>query len=125
MTETKELKRRVRDIIDPTRNLGHIDSHAKKAVPLQAPSQSTPSATELLPSQSSALLPQGAEKDISLLPTNGDALPARNADAARVAPEDEPGNSTTWVEEEDENGKVVISGGEGVFFCRPGDEDCG
>lgn len=30
--ETKELKRRVRDIIDPGRNLGHVDSHNKPAV---------------------------------------------------------------------------------------------
>jgi predicted Rdx family selenoprotein len=30
-TETKELKRRVRDIIDPGRNLGHVD--VKKSVP--------------------------------------------------------------------------------------------
>ncbi|TVY44139.1 Guanine nucleotide-binding protein subunit gamma [Lachnellula subtilissima] len=30
--ETKELKRRVRDIIDPSRNLGHVDGHKSKSV---------------------------------------------------------------------------------------------
>ncbi|KAF4587799.1 selenoprotein domain-containing protein [Ophiocordyceps camponoti-floridani] len=27
--ETKELKRRVRDVIDPGRNLGHVDRHSR------------------------------------------------------------------------------------------------
>ncbi|EPE36085.1 Thioredoxin-like protein [Glarea lozoyensis ATCC 20868] len=31
--ETKELKRRVRDVIDPARNLGHVDGHKKKPSP--------------------------------------------------------------------------------------------
>lgn len=33
-SETKELKRRVRDIIDPSRNLGHVDGHKSKSLPL-------------------------------------------------------------------------------------------
>lgn len=32
IAETKELKKRVRDIIDPTRDLGHVDGK-KKSVP--------------------------------------------------------------------------------------------
>jgi len=28
--ETKELKRRVRDVIQPGRDLGHVDRHSKK-----------------------------------------------------------------------------------------------
>lgn len=32
MTEVKELKRRVRDIIEPGRNLGHVDGKQAKEV---------------------------------------------------------------------------------------------
>ena len=34
--EVKELKRRVRDVIAPERDLGHVDKHAKAAGPAEA-----------------------------------------------------------------------------------------
>lgn len=41
VTETKELKRRVRDIIDPGRDLGHVDGKKKtSAAPTSSPSTS-------------------------------------------------------------------------------------
>jgi len=45
--ETKELKRRVRDVIDPNRDLGHIDGHSKTKdgndEPAPAPTEHIPS----------------------------------------------------------------------------------
>lgn len=34
--ETKELKRRVRDVIDPSRDLGHVDGHKKEQTETKA-----------------------------------------------------------------------------------------
>ena len=123
MTETKELKRRVRDIIDPRRNLGHVDSHVKR--PASAPPRQVSPDSEQLPPQSSAVASQGVEEDTPLLPKDGDTLHAGNGDVVRAAVEDGPGSSKILIEEVGDNDKVMISSGEGVFFCRPGDEDCG
>ncbi|KAH6694077.1 seleno protein W family protein [Plectosphaerella plurivora] len=44
--ETKELKRRVRDVIDPGRDLGHVDRHNKpKTVDMSSSSEPQPSST--------------------------------------------------------------------------------
>ncbi|KAL7950450.1 Rdx family domain-containing protein [Trichoderma barbatum] len=39
--ETKELKRRVRDVIDPARDLGHVDRDHRAAAPAPAPAAET------------------------------------------------------------------------------------
>jgi uncharacterized membrane protein len=107
--ETKELKRRVRDIIDPTRNLGHVDSHVKKPVAAAAAAGTAPSETaSSLAGTSSAA--QAAEAS---------SQPADSSAATTSATSAETKSSSAAAE------KIVISGGEGVFFCRPGDEDCG
>ncbi|KAL7273560.1 hypothetical protein RUND412_003564 [Rhizina undulata] len=46
--ETKELKKRVRDIIDPARDLGHVDGK-KNAIPAPAPAPAETSAQEKVP----------------------------------------------------------------------------
>jgi hypothetical protein len=125
MAETKELKRRVRDIIDPTRNLGHVDSHVKKPDSSGAPVQPATSISGQLPPQSPIMPSQDAEKDIPFVMKGNDPSHTRGRGAKRVASGAEPEGSKTILEEVGANGKVVISGGEGVFFCRPGDEDCG
>ena len=43
--ETKELKKRVRDLIDPSRDLGHVDGK-KKSVPAASGTKRTDSAAE-------------------------------------------------------------------------------
>jgi predicted Rdx family selenoprotein len=46
--ETKELKRRVRDVIDPGRDLGHVDRHNKPAPPAaEMPSSDTTNSLNL------------------------------------------------------------------------------
>jgi hypothetical protein len=125
MAETKELKRRVRDIIDPTRNLGHVDSHLKKPISSETPVQPTTSAFVELSPQTPAMPSQDAEKDIPFLLKGSDPSHAGGRDTNRAASGDGPESSKTLLEEVGANGRVVISGGEGIFFCRPGDEDCG
>jgi hypothetical protein len=125
MAETKELKRRVRDIIDPTRNLGHVDSHPKKPISSETPVQPTITTSKELPPQTPAVPSQDAEKDTPFLLKGSDPSHTGGRDAERAASGDEPESPKTLLEGVVANGKVVISGGEGVFFCRPGDEDCG
>ncbi|KAL6810950.1 Rdx family domain-containing protein [Trichoderma sp. SZMC 28013] len=64
--ETKELKRRVRDVIDPSRDLGHVDRHhgaaaaapAAEAVPAKETVSATeqPAKQEQAPSQTSSTI---------------------------------------------------------------------
>ena len=126
MAETKELKRRVRDIIDPSRHLGHVDSHVKKPVvpSSEQTAQSTAQTTTTVPSSSpSSTNPPALSNPIT-----------KDSDAEAPAPKEEltgplkPGDANDLEkekEEEEEKEKVVIPGGEGVFYCKPGDEDCG
>ncbi|KAL6823880.1 Rdx family domain-containing protein [Trichoderma camerunense] len=48
--ETKELKRRVRDVIDPSRDLGHVDRNHRAAAPA-APVKETAPVTEEKPAK--------------------------------------------------------------------------
>lgn len=108
--ETKELKRRVRDIIDPTRNLGHVDSHVKKPVAAAAAAAGT------APSETASSL---AGTSSAAQAAEASSQPADSSAASTSATSAETKSSSVPAE------KIVISGGEGVFFCRPGDEDCG
>jgi len=120
--ETKILKRLVRDVIEPDRDLGHVDG--KKAIksPEISPEYSSSNPTPSTSSTSNPPIP----KAISLLqPTSERKFTPMDIDTSR------PGSS---LEKEREvvnsRGKIVISGGEEGGdgfggFCRPGDEDCG
>ncbi|RAL59495.1 hypothetical protein DID88_006608 [Monilinia fructigena] len=99
--ETKELKKRLRNIIDPSRDLGHVDG--KKAI---KPSTTTTSTTREQP--------QSIDASTSTS-TNTEETPEEKE---RATPK----------EKVNERGKIVITGleGEGGFgLCRPGDEECG
>ncbi|KAG9238155.1 Rdx family-domain-containing protein [Amylocarpus encephaloides] len=66
--ETKELKKRVRDVIDPTRNLGHVDGH-KKSQSQPEPSQHTlPSTSKNAPT--TIALPSNPTSKIATLETH-------------------------------------------------------
>ncbi|CAG8949416.1 hypothetical protein HYFRA_00005045 [Hymenoscyphus fraxineus] len=71
--ETKELKKRVRDVIDPSRNLGHVDGHKKSITP-QPTKQVSPFPTpQPLPSPLSPLAPNDQLQSTNPL----DALPSQ------------------------------------------------
>lgn len=125
MPETKELKRRVRDIIDPSRHLGHVDSHVKKSA--SETSAEDPSGN-MLPLRDSTAPVSAAASSNPPVSRAQDALQDVNGDGARDGHGDELERAKTVVGDEEgveEDGKIVISGGEGVFYCKPGDEDCG
>ncbi|TVY21910.1 hypothetical protein LARI1_G000361 [Lachnellula arida] len=115
--ETKELKRRVRDIIDPSRNLGHVDGHKKP--------ETSPESKPSVPTQTSAL-PTRAP-----IPAAINRLQAEGTGERKFTPMDVDVDVSAQRDPEGEdasgNGKIRIGGdeGEGEGFCRPGDEDCG
>lgn len=119
--ETKELKRRVRDIIDPTRNLGHVDGHAKAT--LETPGLETGSAPLLVEGISIAQVP--IPKAINRLQTEGQVsgFGERKFTPMDVDVQSRPVSSSGEVV--NARGKIVIGEVEGPSFCRPGDEDCG
>ncbi|KIH92189.1 selenoprotein W family protein [Sporothrix brasiliensis 5110] len=67
--ETKELKRRVRDVIEPGRDLGHVDRNYGKAA--------TAPAVQAAPAPMAEATPTGAPPSVA-----GDAETKDNADAA-------------------------------------------
>ncbi|KAM0334197.1 hypothetical protein ACHAQA_001217 [Verticillium albo-atrum] len=79
--ETKELKRRVRDVIDPARDLGHVDrDHAR---PAAAPAAPAPMSSA--PTQEASTLDDGARERIAAARTNkGQAAPSAVDGAALV-----------------------------------------
>ncbi|KAG4025743.1 hypothetical protein MFRU_051g00080 [Monilinia fructicola] len=106
--ETKELKKRLRNIIDPARDLGHVDG--KKSIKPSTTSTSTSTTGEQPQSQSPSI----------------DASTSTSTDTQKTPEE------RVKVKEENEiineRGKIVITGleGEAGFgLCRPGDEECG
>lgn len=59
LTETKELKKRVRDIIDPGRDLGHVDGKKKTTGMSEAPaSDDVPSEQTLVEGPETAVRPK-------------------------------------------------------------------
>ncbi|KAF7937606.1 uncharacterized protein EAE98_001920 [Botrytis deweyae] len=131
--ETKELKKRLRNIIDPSRDLGHVDGK-KSTTSTATPSVSNPAPTNSLPSS--------AQQDSA--PTAIKASTSSQANTVSQPPAASPATTSELIEakpkevkekkqEEEkvtlnERGKIVITGleGEGGFgVCRPGDEECG
>jgi len=114
--ETKELKRRVRDIIDPSRDLGHVDG--KKTISTPTP----PTTTE---PQQSTLTP--LPRAINRLQSSSSTTSERKFTPMDVDVSSRPGSSKGEVL--NSRGKIVVGGeeGEGMGFCRPGEdcEDCG
>ncbi|KAF7856180.1 uncharacterized protein EAF02_011439 [Botrytis sinoallii] len=131
--ETKELKKRLRNIIDPSRDLGHVDGK-KSTTSTATPSTSNPAPTNPLPSsaqQDSAptAIKASTSSQANTVSQPPAASPATTSELIEAKPEEVKEKKQ---EEEkvtlNERGKIVITGlkGEGGFgVCRPGDEDCG
>ncbi|TGO72783.1 hypothetical protein BELL_0419g00050 [Botrytis elliptica] len=133
--ETKELKKRLRNIIDPSRDLGHVDGKKFPATTSTAtPSVSNPAPTNPLPSsaqQDSALtaIKASTSSQANTVSQPPAASPATTSELIEAKPKEVKEKKQ---EEEkvtlNERGKIVITGleGEGGFgVCRPGDEECG
>ncbi|ESZ93009.1 selenoprotein W family protein [Sclerotinia borealis F-4128] len=146
--ETKELKKRVRNIIDPSRDLGHVDGK-KSTSATTIPSTSNPTTTNPPPITNaiSALQPQlqpqpnSAERKItpmdivtSTSTSNTPNIPSTSQSQSQSQSQpaisnvnEEKGEGKEKVQL-NERGKIVITGGEGeggFGVCRPGDEECG
>ncbi|KAL2074516.1 hypothetical protein VTL71DRAFT_8294 [Oculimacula yallundae] len=128
--ETKELKRRVRDIIDPKRDLGHVDGK-KNASANPESSASTSISTPL-----SQLTPQTTGSTNAPIPRAINRLQAVvSSDERKFTPMDVDVNSRPSsskgavhggndVEVLNARGKIQIGGESGGGgYCRPG-EDC-
>ncbi|CZR66191.1 uncharacterized protein PAC_16092 [Phialocephala subalpina] len=132
-SETKELKRRVRDIIDPSRDLGHVDGKKSTTQPTTSSSTSTPPSTTPNPSSSTFTPIPKAINRLQALPLAAE----RKFTPMDVDVSSRPGSSRGEGLEKGEGGgevlnsrgKIVIGGGDGESFgfCRPGEacEDCG
>ncbi|KAK7206139.1 seleno protein domain-containing protein [Myxozyma melibiosi] len=72
--DSKDLKRLVRDVLFPSKDLGHVDRHAQKPVPEPATSPSTSSTSAAADSQSSS--------DDPILDDNGNVCVECNAPGA-------------------------------------------
>ncbi|ATZ54375.1 hypothetical protein BCIN_10g03830 [Botrytis cinerea B05.10] len=130
--ETKELKKRLRNIIDPSRDLGHVDG--KK-------SSSKATASAVIPTTTNQLNFSGQKdsaptdvKASAAIPTNTISQPPASSPVSTpqlIEAKPEEVREKKQDEEKvtvNERGKIVITGleGEGGFgLCRPGDEDCG
>ncbi|KAF7902047.1 uncharacterized protein EAF01_007345 [Botrytis porri] len=125
--ETKELKKRLRNIIDPSRDLGHVDG--KKSTTSTTPhSASKPASNSQLQSAPSDVKPSTST------PANTTSQPSPSSPVSTsqlVEAKLEEAKEKKQEEEKvtlNERGKIVITGleGEGGFgVCRPGDEECG
>ncbi|EEY22650.1 selenoprotein W family protein [Verticillium alfalfae VaMs.102] len=102
--ETKELKRRVRDVIDPSRNLGHVDrDHARPAhAPASAnavamPSTASTGATAEAPAQSqgTALDDEARSRIAAARMNKGQAAPSGVDGASLVSELKGPGPAQT------------------------------
>ncbi|KAF7948816.1 hypothetical protein EAE96_008003 [Botrytis aclada] len=131
--ETKELKKRLRNIIDPSRDLGHVDG--KKSTTSSAiPPASNPLLNRQL--QSSAQQDSAPSDVKASSSTSADTISQPSASSPVSTPqliEAKPEETKEKKQDEEkvtlnERGKIVITGleGEGGFgVCRPGDEECG
>jgi len=136
--ETKELKRRVRDLIDPTRNLGHVDRHHQQSpsTPLNPPSVSfSSSSTHQLPIDSpvgpteerGVIVPPISKAINRLQASNGQTvgLGERNFTPMDVDVRSRPVSRNGDGKLVNEREIIVVGGNDDLGFCRPGDEDCG
>ncbi|KAH7360446.1 selT/selW/selH seleno protein domain-containing protein, partial [Rhexocercosporidium sp. MPI-PUGE-AT-0058] len=138
--ETKELKRRVRDIVDPKRDLGHVDG--KKSTPTN-PEPSTSTSTISAPSSQDPT-PQNTTGTNTPIPRAINRLQAAvSSDERKFTPMDVDVNSRPGsrggdgvdgmgevgrdeAEVLNSRGKIQVGGeneGGGGGYCRPG-EDC-
>ncbi|TGO24182.1 hypothetical protein BPAE_0109g00100 [Botrytis paeoniae] len=133
ISETKELKKRLRNIIDPSRDLGHVDGK-KSTTSTATPPASNPSPNNQLQSSAQQDSAPSGVKAFTSTPVNTISHPpASNPVPTSQLIEAKPEEVKEKKQEEErvtlnERGKIVITGleGEGGFgVCRPGDEECG
>ncbi|TGO83822.1 hypothetical protein BPOR_0588g00030 [Botrytis porri] len=127
--ETKELKKRLRNIIDPLRDLGHVDGKKFPATTSTTPhSASKPASNSQLQSAPSDVKPSTStpanttSQPSPSSPVSTSQLVEAKLEEAKEKKQEE--EKVTLIE----RGKIVITGleGEGGFgVCRPGDEECG
>lgn len=133
-SETKQLKRLVRDIIDPSRDLGHVDGKKSTNSDQSTSAPSQDATTISTSSQQPPPLPKalnrlqsssGSERKFT--PMDVDTASAASAGLKTGALETGEEEMGGLEEEEKINEKALIEigSGEGEGFCRPGDEDCG
>ncbi|KAH8778269.1 Rdx family-domain-containing protein [Hyaloscypha sp. PMI_1271] len=128
--ETKELKRRVRDIIDPNRNLGHVDG--KKSIPSAPPQNPTPqnagSSTKPQNYMGNPPIPRALNRLQHLSVEESHPSVERKFTPMDVDVNSRPTSSKGDAGEGEvlnSRGKIVITGdSEGGGYCMPGD-DCG
>ncbi|TGO60778.1 hypothetical protein BOTNAR_0140g00200 [Botryotinia narcissicola] len=132
--ETKELKKRLRNIIDPSRDLGHVDGKKFPAKTTATASASNSAPNNKLQSSAQKDSAPTAIKASTSTPVNTISQPSASSPvSAPQLNEAKPEEVKEKKQEEEkvilnERGKIVITGleGEGGFgVCRPGDEECG
>ncbi|KAF7934236.1 uncharacterized protein EAE97_008596 [Botrytis byssoidea] len=130
--ETKELKKRLRNIIDPSRDLGHVDGKKSTTTATASASNSAPN-NQLQSSAQKDSAPTAIKASTST-PVNTISQPSASSPVSALQlNEAKPEEVKEKKQEEEkvilnERGKIVITGleGEGGFgVCRPGDEECG
>lgn len=120
----------MRDIIDPTRNLGHVDRLSETAPTLDSTDVKSPSSTAQV--DSSASCTSTAEtilapicKPLNRLPTEDQLVGSGERKSTPMDVNSQRKSATS----DDDGGVINGSGrfvvGGGIGFCRPGDEDCG
>ncbi|KAJ8065682.1 hypothetical protein OCU04_006354 [Sclerotinia nivalis] len=122
--ETKELKKRLRNIIDPSRDLGHVDG--KKSTTTTMTSSSSITARGSSSNFTSKATEEEKEEKVKETETETETKEKENIGKEKLDGEKQDGEKL-GEEKVNERGKIVITGleGEGGFgFCVPG-EDCG
>jgi len=123
--ETKELKRRVRDIIDPSRDLGHVDGKKSTQSQQQTPEPQDDSTTN--PVLNYKPIPRAINRLQTLSVEESQPSAERKFTPMDVDVTSRPTSSKGEAGEGEllnSRGKIVITGdSEAGGFCRPG-EDC-
>ncbi|KAF7879182.1 hypothetical protein EAF04_000380 [Stromatinia cepivora] len=123
--ETKELKKRLRNIIDPSRDLGHVDGK-KSTSSTSMTSSSSITARDSSSNSTSKTTEEEEKKEEKVKETETEMKEKENIGEEKLDEEKQNGEKL-GEEKVNERGKIVITGleGEGGFgFCVPG-EDCG
>ncbi|THV55677.1 hypothetical protein BGAL_0005g00560 [Botrytis galanthina] len=130
--ETKELKKRLRNIIDPSRDLGHVDGKKSTTKVTTSIPDSTPN-NQLQSSAQQDSAPTAIKASTST-PVNTVSQPSASSTVTTPQLVETKVDEVKEKKQEEEKvtlnerGKIVITGleGEGGFgVCRPGDEECG
>ncbi|CAD6456382.1 2c68bb95-822a-4f30-9bba-20bc9c602c4b [Sclerotinia trifoliorum] len=123
--ETKELKKRLRNIIDPSRDLGHVDGK-KSTTTMTSNSSITAHSSDSTSTTKSTEEEKGKEETAKEIETEIETKEKANIGEEKKDGEKQDAEKL-GEEKVNERGKIVITGleGEGGFgFCVPG-EDCG